>query len=164
MPSGLRKLDDRVLGDKGKGRTDSRPVDDDHDSHDSHDDAHDDAPREERVERTTRRRPSGPPPSSGDGLSAVLAVVWRISRLVFVALAVVLLLAVAFILLPANEDNVIVRNVLSLAETVSGPFKDVFQDDDMDRMRIYNYGLAAVVYFVVGSIVGKLPTGSKKKG
>ena len=162
MPSGLRKLDDRVLGKggkAGKSHDDGEPAGDTRVADDA------DAPagqRTERVERTTRK-PSGPPPSSTDGLSAVLAVVWRISRLVFIALALVLVVAIAFILLPTNEDNVIVRNVLDLAETVAGPFKDVFNDDDPDRMRSYNYGLAAVVSFVLGSVVGKLPTGSKKK-
>ena len=69
---------------------------------------------------------------------------WRSStasaRLVFLLLALVLALAVVLILAPANDDNVIVRNVFDLAETVAGPFKDVFTvDDDAEREKVVNY-------------------------
>jgi hypothetical protein len=170
MPQGLRKLDDRVLGRSSK---DEDGAHDDHrDDHDDHRDEREHRGEDghhvkaaERSERTTRREADSPASSGGgDGLSSVLAVVWRVSSLVFVALGLVLVAAVVFILLPANEDNVIVRNALSLADQVSGPFRDVFSVDDPDRMRIYNYGLAAVVAFVLSGVVGKLPTGSKRRG
>ena len=167
MPTALRNLDDRVIG----SRRGSHAHDEDtHDSHDTrgrhdgnHDGDHDDVYPEGDGERVTRteRRPAEKR-GNGDGVSSVLAVIWRVSRLVLIALALVLVLAIAFMLLPANEDNVIVRNVLSLAETVAGPLKDVFTVDDPERQRIYNYALAAVIYFVLASIVAKLPTGSKK--
>jgi hypothetical protein len=172
MPQGLRRLDDRVLGDRGKGGSattatrDGHPSDG-HPSDDHHDDAHDDARPDERTTRRTRTTRTGdgaePPTGGGDGLASFLAVVWRVARLVLLALGLLLLVAVAFLLLPANEDNVIVSNVLSLADRVAGPFRDVFTVEDPDRMRIFNYALAAAVYFVVGSVVGKLPTGSKRK-
>lgn len=159
MPEGLKKLDNRVLGDKGKGDA-AEP----HDAPDT-----ETAPRERVVveERESPRRGRGASPalgSTGDGLAAFLAIFWRISKLVLILLGVVVLAAVAFLVLPTNDDNVIVRNVLSLAEDVAGPFRDVFTADDEDRRRIYNYGLAAVVYFVLALVVGKLPTGSKKRG
>lgn len=157
MPGGLRKLDDKVLGSKRGGST-------------ADDDARADGPRDddrpgERVERTTRttRSAEAPRTGGGDGLPSFLAVLWRVSKLVLVALALVLVLAAALVLLPANDDNVIVRNVLSLAEDVAGPFKDVLTVDDPDRMRVYNYGIGAVVLFVLATVVGKLPTGSTRK-
>jgi len=121
--------------------------------------------RTERIERRTRSaRDDGKGAGRrGDGLPTFLATVWRISRLVLLALGLLLVLAVALILLPANEDNVIVRNVLDYAQTVAGPFKDVFSVDDPERMRIYNYALAAGVYFLLATVVGRLPTGSRKK-
>lgn len=163
MPGGLKRLDDRVLGSKGR-KQDGHDHADDHRDHD--DDAHRDTDgrrdRRERTETVEVRREPAERRGNGDGLASFLAVVWRISRLVLLALAAVVLLAAALILLPANEDNVIVRNVLSLGETVAGPFKDIFTVDDPDRMRVYNYGVAGVVYIVLASVVGKLPTGSTK--
>lgn len=164
MPSGLSKLDDRVLGKK-KGT--ARPADDTRDRDGDRDsrDADSRPERTEKVERTTSsEQPDRPKRGNGDGLPTLLATVWRISRLVFLALAAVLVLAIACIYLPTNENNDIVSNVLSLGETIAGPFKDVFTDDDPDRVRTYNYGLAAGVYVLVGTIVAKLPTGSKRKG
>jgi hypothetical protein len=156
MPGGLKKLDDRVLGNKSN----KEPVADEVVVEDS-------APATTTRERTVvERGRSGRPAlaSTGDGLSAFLSVFWRISKLVLLVLGLVVLAAVAFLILPTNDDNVIVRNALSLAENVAGPFRDVFTADDEDRRRIYNYGLAAVVYFVLALVVGKLPTGSTKRG
>ena len=156
MPSSLRKLDDRVLGSKGSATGDGAG-DGDHSGTDG------DAGGSERSDsRRTRTVEKTSPARGGDGVSSFLATVWRISRLVLLALAVLLVLAVAFLVLPANEDNVIVRNVLDWAESVAGPFRDVFDADDEDRRRIYNYLLAAVVYFIAATVVGKLPTGRKK--
>jgi hypothetical protein len=167
MPGGLKKLDDKVLGSRGKA-----PAKDGQARGDgAHDDApdgrpdgaHDDVYPEERTERTTRTTDRAESKGNGDGVSSFLAVFWRIAKLVLFALGLVVLTAAALVLLPANDDNVIVRNVLSLAETVAGPFKDILTVDDPDRMRIYNYGIAATVYFVLGAVVGKLPTGSSRK-
>lgn len=193
MPAGLKKLDDRVLGSRGsategtrtRGRRSDRHEDvypqdkersvektsDTAETNDSTGTTETTAkkPKTERVERTTRSKgddgadKSSAKRGNGDGLQNVLATVWRISRLIFLALGLLMVIAIALILLPANEDNVIVSNVLSWAETVAGPFKDVFTVDDPERMRIYNYGLAAAVYFLLATIVSKLPTGPKKK-
>lgn len=160
MPSGLKKLDDKVLGTKGSDRADAgRPRE-----VDLRDESRPDEQAAERPkESTTRTAEPAAATGRGDGLSSLLAVFWRVSKLVLLALGLVVLLAAALILLPANEDNVIVRNLLSLAETVAGPFKDVFSVDDPDRMRVYNYALAALVYFIVAGVVGRLPTGSTRK-
>jgi hypothetical protein len=146
MPSGLRRLDDRVLGRNGKQAEGKEP--DDPGTADRAGEPGSGSSTQ-HVERTTTRTTS--PPRSGDGASKALALVWRISRLVLLALGLVVLTAAALILLPSNEDNVIVRNVLSLAETVAGPFRDVFTVEDPDRMRVVNYGLAAVVYVVLSA-------------
>lgn len=93
----------------------------------------------------------------GDGATAVLRVVWRVSRVVFLALAVIVLLGVVFTKAPTNMHNVIVRNVLSLAKDVAGPFRDVFAPKKPQNALVINYLLAAAVYLVLGVVVGKLP-------
>ena len=178
MPAGLKRLDDRVLGSRGSAGGGTRTEghrSDDHGHVYPQDEERSVAktkgtaePETERVERTTRTTDEATGEragrrGNGDGLQKVLATVWRVSRLVFLALGLLLVIAIALTLLPANEDNVIVSNVLSWAETVAGPFKDVFTVDDPERMRIYNYALAAAVYFLLATIVSKLPTGGKRK-
>lgn len=80
----------------------------------------------------------------------------RVSRLVLLLLAAVVALAVVFTLAPTNAENVLVRNVLDLAEQVAGPFRDVFTADDPDRELVLNYGLATLVYLVAATVVGRL--------
>jgi hypothetical protein len=159
MPAALRSLDDRVLGPKGRRRGTAR-------SEAVEPDATQDAEADPRsgtgtgtgtyAGRATPRRPRG------EGLAAVLAVVWRICRLVLLVLGLLLVAAIASLVLPTNRHNGVVSDVLSWAQHVAGPLKDVFTDKDPDRAHIYNYGLAAVVYFVLSALVGKLPTGRRK--
>lgn len=98
----------------------------------------------------------------GDGPPAVLRVVWRVSKVVLLALAVVVLLGILFTKAPTNAHNVIVRNALSLARDVAGPFKDVFAPTKPEDALVVNYLVAAAFYSVMGVLVGKLPTGSRK--
>jgi hypothetical protein len=135
VPAALKRLDDRVLG-----RHRNREVAVTETEHDEHD---------------TQTRPSRP----RDGLPTFLRIFYRVCRLVLLALAAVLVLAVVLILAPANDDNGIVSAVFDLAERVAGPFKDVFTVEDDDREKIVNYAVAAVVYLVAATVVSKLPTG-----
>ncbi|GAC1444304.1 MAG: hypothetical protein NVS3B26_22010 [Mycobacteriales bacterium] len=93
----------------------------------------------------------------GDGPAAVLRVVWRVSRYVLLSLAVIVLLGVLFTKAPTNAHNVIVRNVLSLAREVAGPFRDVFAPKRPQDALVINYLVAAGVYLLIGVVVGKLP-------
>ncbi|MCW2779030.1 MAG: hypothetical protein JWN17_2755 [Frankiales bacterium] len=115
-PSGLRRLDDRVLG--------------------------------------RFRRPAG---SSGrSGPADVLAAVVRVAQLVLVVLALVLLLAIAAVVLPTDEDNVLVRGVLDAALQVAGPFATVFDIAGRNARAAANYGLGAAVYLLAAKLLGRL--------
>ena len=144
LPAFLRNLDDRMLGDRLRGRRAG--------GHGDH------------AEGAADGEASGRPARKHDGLPTFLSIFYRISRLVFLLLALVLVVAIVLILAPANDQNSIVTTVFDLAETVAGPFKDVFTVMDPDRMKIVNYGLAAAVYFIASALVGKLPTGAAKRG
>ncbi len=144
LPAFLRNLDDRVLGDRLRGRRGGGGGGDGDHAGDG-----------TGTSTPTRKR---------DGLPTFLSVFYRVCRLVFLLLAVALVIAIVLILAPANDQNSIVRNVFEIAEQVAGPFKDVFTVMDPDRMKITNYGLAAAVYFLASVLVGKLPTGGAKRG
>lgn len=99
---------------------------------------------------------------TGDGPAAILRVVWWVSRVVFVALALIVLLGVLFTKAPTNAHNVIVRNVLSLSKDVAGPFRDVFAPKKPQNALVINYVVAAAVYLLLGVLVGKLPPRGKQ--
>ncbi len=158
MPSSLRSLDDKVLGRRsrkdGAGDADLDPAGD--------------ATTQavERVRSSPREvsrpsaRPGLPVPDSTNAVREVLGITYRLSALVFFLLAVTVALGIVFTLAPTNADNVIVRNVLSIAEGAAGPFKDVFDIADKPRRQLsVNYGFAAFVYAFVGYVVGRLPGG-----
>lgn len=108
---------------------------------------------DDRLLARFRRPPGSPrPPLVKDVLRSVV----RVSQLVLVALALVLLLAVAAVVLPTDEDNVLVRGVLDLALQVAGPFATVFDIEGRNARAAANYGLGAAVYLVVGTLLGRL--------
>ncbi len=129
----LKGLDDRVLG---RRRTVVEPeVDGD------------------AAPRAVRPRP----PRTGKGAREALGVVLRVSRLVFFALFLVLLVGIAFVLAPTNMDNSVVQLVQDVSDAVAGPFRDVFTvSDDRERELVANYGFAAALYLVVALVIGKL--------
>ena len=98
----------------------------------------------------------------GDGAAAELRAVQRVATYVLFALAVVVLLGVLFTQAPTNVGNVIVRNVLLLAEEVASPFKDVFTPKKAPDAVVINYLVAAAAYLVMGIAPGGLPVGGKK--
>lgn len=82
-----------------------------------------------------------------------------VSRAISIVATVVVLLIVAGILLvvlEANPDNGIVSFVTDVAETLVGPFEKLFTLDDRKTQVAVNWGIAAVVYLVVGRVLASI--------
>ena len=165
-PAALRKLDDKVLGDRfrsGDGEHEHRDAAESRSADAasrgrSRDDAepYPDEPRTRTVERT-----AAPTPNTGDGLREVLAITYRVSSLVFLALALAVGLGILFTVVSTNGDNAIVSTVLNVAEAAAGPFRDVFTAGDEQRQLVTNYGFAAGLYLLAAVLVTKLPGGKQ---
>ncbi|MGH3497274.1 MAG: hypothetical protein ACRDP1_07415 [Nocardioidaceae bacterium] len=91
----------------------------------------------------------------------VAAVVWTVA----VVLALVLAVGALLTALDANQKNDIVRFIHDLAKSVSGPFGDIFtfttkhggkEIRDLKKDVLVNWGLAAIVYLIIGKIVAKI--------
>lgn len=113
--------------------------------------------------------PQGPPPYQGppqyqgpdpyqqhrggnrrrDGAGAVASVV----RLVTGFVAAVFLLHIVFVVFEANQGNGFVNGVYDLAKVLVLGLGDVFTPDDAKLGVVLNYGLAALLYLVVGQLV-----------
>ncbi len=90
--------------------------------------------------------------------SRLAAVVW----LVAVVCALVLAIGALLVALDANEKNSIVQLVLQGADALDGPFSrdnGIFsftgQDADV-KNALVNWGIAAVVYLVIGRILDRV--------
>jgi hypothetical protein len=85
-----------------------------------------------------------------------LGVLARIVDIVVAIVALVIALGILLVVLKANPDNALVKAVHDAARWLVGPFADVFKLDDPKLMVAVNWGLAIVVYVVVGRVVSGL--------
>jgi hypothetical protein len=80
----------------------------------------------------------------------VASLVWLLAVL---AAAVLALGALFTALDQANQSNEIVRWVLERGHDLVGPFKDLFRLETAKNTLLVNWGIAALVYLIVGKII-----------
>lgn len=84
---------------------------------------------------------------------------WGIARIVSLITTVVvglIVVGILLVVLEANRDNQIVGWLLDAAEFLVGPFKDIFEPDGRKLKVAVNWGLAAVLYAIVGGLIARL--------
>jgi hypothetical protein len=80
----------------------------------------------------------------------------RVVDVVVAVVAVILAVGVLLVVLEANPSNSIVDALLDAARWLAGPFKSFFTLDDRKLEVAVNWGLALLVYVVVGRLVSSL--------
>jgi hypothetical protein len=90
----------------------------------------------------------------GSGLATLGRVVSAIASIVAAIIVAGILLKV----LGANPSNDIVSWVLDAARWLVGPFKGLFSIADADLRVVVNWGLAALVYLLIGRLIARLLT------
>ncbi len=93
------------------------------------------------------------------GAWAVGSVFLAISRLIRLLVGIVFVIIVAAILLRvfnANPTNTIVKDVHDLAKTLVGPFNNLFHIKNPKASIAVNWGIAALVWLVVGNLIASL--------
>ena len=93
------------------------------------------------------------------GLVAAYGAFGFLARVIDIAVAIVaviLALGVLLVALEANRSNDIVDLILDTASWLAGPFKDFFTLDDRKLEVAVNWGLALLVYVLVGRGVASL--------
>ena len=98
------------------------------------------------------------------GANALRAQLARLIRIVFGVLAAILALGALLVVLRSNinEDNAVVQFITDVADAISGPFS--LQDGVFDfsgknataKNALLNWGIAAVVYLVIGRVLSNL--------
>ena len=84
---------------------------------------------------------------------------WGIARIVSLITSIVvglIVVGILLVILEANKSNDIVKALLDAAKFLVGPFEDVFKPDDPKVKVAVNYGLAAVIYAIIGGLIAKL--------
>ena len=84
---------------------------------------------------------------------------WGLARIVRLVTSIVvglLVIGIVLVLLEANRSNEIVNALLDTGRFLAGPFDDVFKLDSHSANVGVNWGLAAVVYAIVGGFIARL--------
>lgn len=90
----------------------------------------------------------------GSGVKRIRNLVASLVWLLAVLAAAVLALGALFTALDqANQSNEIVRWVLERGHDLVGPFKDLFRLETAKNTLLVNWGIAALVYLIVGKII-----------
>ena len=100
-------------------------------------------------------------PRSGAGTDAIRAQAARVVRIVFGVLATILALGAVLVVLGSNvnEQNSIVKLITDVADAISGPFSRTdgifdFSGKNADaKNALLNWGIAAIVYLLVGRLL-----------
>jgi hypothetical protein len=98
---------------------------------------------------------------AGHGRSGAAAnrgrlVLARVIGAIAAIVALILLLGIVLVLLKANPANAVVEIVRDAASWLAGPLEGMF---DLERKRTevaVNWGVAAVVWFVLGRLLARL--------
>jgi hypothetical protein len=110
--------------------------------------------------RRARAARRGAGPTAGQrGAHAARRGGHLLARLVMLVTWVVvglIVLGILLVVLGANESNALVKAVLDAAKFLVGPFKNIFSLSNAKTEIAVNYGLAAAVYFIVGSLIARL--------
>ena len=128
-----------------------------------------------RTERTSGTNPVAPPSRSrvrgdttdtrsdqavGTGAGTALALAaGTLARLVRLAAGVVAAIIVAGILLVvlnANPTNDLVSAIHDAARALVGPFDGMFTLDSADATLALNWGIAALVYLIIGGLIARV--------
>lgn len=88
--------------------------------------------------------------------AAGLHLVARVITAIAAILALIIALAILFRILAANPDNAIVSFIDDLARGLVGPFDGMFKPRDRKVEVAVNWGIALLVYLVVGALLARL--------
>jgi hypothetical protein len=80
----------------------------------------------------------------------------RLVRLLVGIIVLIIVAGIVLVLLKANATNSIVSDVHDAARWLVGPFDGMFSFRDPKVALSVNWGIAAVVYLIVGGLIARL--------
>lgn len=87
------------------------------------------------------------------GVGEAALVLARIVQLITAGVVIIILLGIALVALDANAGNSIVSTIHDAGSWLVGPFKDIFTDKDPKISIAENWGIAAIIYLLVGTFI-----------
>jgi hypothetical protein len=103
-----------------------------------------------------RRREGGVGAGAAHAARRGLWGVARVVRLITSVVVGLLVVGIVLVLLEANRSNEIVDWLLGAGEFLAEPFDNVFDPDGRKARIAVNWGLAALVYGLIGGLIARL--------
>lgn len=100
---------------------------------------------------------------AASAVGSVRAGLARLLALLVGLIVIVIVLAIVLRALSANPGNSIVRDVNDTARALVGPFKNVFSLKAPKTALAVNWGLAAIVYLIVGGLIVRVIGGPARR-
>ena len=101
-----------------------------------------------------RRRGGG---TAGRGFANGAGLLARVVQLVVGVVVLIIVVGIVLVLLKANPTNSIVSDVHGWARSLAGPFDGIFSFHNAHTAIAVNWGIAAVVYLLIGGLITRLP-------
>lgn len=90
------------------------------------------------------------------GAGSVAGILAKIVMVIAGIAAAILVLHIVFTMFKGNTSNTIVSDVKDWADSLAGPFKDLFSFKNSKTNTLVNYGIAALVWVAGGRLVASL--------
>jgi len=90
------------------------------------------------------------------GSGAEMGTLARVVRLIVGIIVLIIVAGIVLVLLKANPTNTVVTDVHDAARWFAGPFDGIFSFHNARVALAVNWGLAAVVYLIVGGLIARL--------
>ena len=71
-------------------------------------------------------------------------------------IAGIIILGIVLVLIKANPNNQIVDFILDVGRFLTTPFHNLFPQDNPRQDILVNWGIAAIVYLIVGALLARL--------
>ena len=84
---------------------------------------------------------------------AILGLIARVIGAIAVIIFFILAIGILLLLLDANQGNAVVKAVTGAARWLAGPFNGLFTVGDSTTSTAVNWGIAAVVYLIIGALI-----------
>jgi hypothetical protein len=70
--------------------------------------------------------------------------------------AAIIVIGIVLVLIKANPNNQIVDFILDVGRFLTTPFHNLFPQDNPRQDILVNWGIAAIVYLIVGALIARL--------
>ncbi len=87
----------------------------------------------------------------------------RVVQLVVSVVVLIIIAGILLVVLKANPANSIVSEVHSWAHWLAGPFDGMFSFRSANTAIAVNWGIAAIVYLLVGGLIARLIGGTRRR-